>query len=176
MKHIANTLTLLRIPLSVAMLCAAPFSTGFWVFYLCAGLTDLLDGPVARKLGQESPLGAKLDSIADLVFAGALAFFVAVHLPIPRWLWLCILGIALLRFASYGIGFYKYHTWVSLHTYANKLTGAFLFLAPVFYRVCGWFVTGVVLCAVAFASALEELVITLKSPQPDRDRKGLWLR
>lgn len=39
-----------------------------------AGITDLIDGPVARKLGQVTRLGAVLDRVGDLFFEGALFF------------------------------------------------------------------------------------------------------
>ena len=103
------------------MLAVPSFSALFWIFYLGSGLTDILDGFLARKLHQESAFGAKLDSIADFVFVGCLTIFAVINMNIPRWLWLCALVIALPRFASYGIGFYKYHAFTALHTWANEL-------------------------------------------------------
>ena len=35
---------------------------------LCAALTDLVDGPLARRVGSASPLGRWLDSFADVAF------------------------------------------------------------------------------------------------------------
>ena len=153
------------------MLAAPPFSALFWIFYLSSGLTDILDGFLARKLHQESALGAKLDSIADFIFAGCLTIFIMKNLNIPRWLWLCALVIALLRFASYGIGFNKYHAFTALHTWANKLTGILIFTAPILYCLCGLRVTGGILCTAAFISTYEELVIVIKSEELSRD----WL-
>lgn len=176
MKHSANIITFLRIPLSIAMLFVTPFSEEFWVFYLCSGFTDIMDGFVARKLNQESALGAKLDSIADFIFAVTIAIFAWINIEIPIWLWPCILGIALLRFVSYSVGFCKYHTFASLHTYANKITGALIFTVPLLYSALGLKVTGVILCVVAFLSAMEELVITVKSNKLNRDCKSILIR
>ncbi len=125
-------------------------------------------------LHQESPFGAKIDSIADFVFAACAAIFVIVNIKIPVWLWFCVSGIALLRFFSYGVGFCKYRTFASLHTYANKLTGALLFFAPVLYSSCGLTFTGILLCTAAFFSSLEELVITIKSKELKRDCKSVF--
>lgn len=172
--YIANVITFLRIPLAIAMLFATPFSVAFWSLYLCGGFTDIIDGMVARKLNQESSFGAKLDSIADFVFAGAIAIFVVINIAMPVGFWICILGIALLRFVCYGIGFYKYHTFVALHTYANKITGVLLFMTPVLYSVWGLTVVGVILCVMAFASALEEMVIVVKSRELDRNCKSMF--
>ena len=88
----------------------------------------------------------------------------------------CALVIALLRFASDGIGFNKYHAFTALHTWANKLTGILIFAAPILYCLCGLLFTGIVLCVAAFTSACEELVITVKSKELDRDCKGILVR
>ena len=173
-KNSANIITLLRIPLAAAMLFSPPFSALFWVFYSCCGLTDILDGIVARKLKAQSALGAKLDSIADAAFALAVAVVLAVNAEIPPWLWLCALGVALLRFISYAIGFYKYRTFASLHTYTNKLTGALVFASPIFFSAFGINATGVILCVFAAASALEELIITVKSSELNRECKSVF--
>ncbi len=57
------------------------------VFILLAAMADGLDGLVARKLGG-SPLGANLDSLADLVSFGLAPPFLAIsafHLPPGIW-------------------------------------------------------------------------------------------
>ena len=166
-------ISILRIPLSAAMLVVPPFSALFWVLYLSGGLTDILDGFLARKLHLESAIGAKLDSIADFAFAGCLTIYAVKNLNIPRWLWLCALVIALPHFVSYGIGFYKYRAFTALHTWANKLTGILIFTAPILYCLFGLRVTGVILCTAAFVSACEELIVTVKSKELNRDDKGI---
>ena len=171
MKQLPHIISILRISLSIAMLVVSPFSSHFWILYLCSGLTDILDGFLVRKLHQESALGAKLDSIADFVFVGCLTIFVVANMKIP--LWLCALAIALLRFVSYGIGFNKYHAFTALHTWANKLSGILIFAAPILYCLCGLRFTGIILCTVAFISACEELVIIIKSKELNRDCKGI---
>lgn len=143
---------------------------------MCCGFTDIADGLAARALHQESAFGAKLDSIADFVFAVSVAIVVIINIDIPVWLWVCISGTALLRFISCGIAFFKYRTFASPHTWANKITGALIFTSPIFCRVCGLTITGVVLCAAAFYSSLEELVIAVKFSRPNRDCKSAFIR
>lgn len=174
MKHTANFVTCLRIPLAVAMLISVSFSVSFWVFYISCGLTDILDGFLARKLHQESAVGARLDSIADAVFAGCLALYIVINISLPSWIWICLLLIAMLRFLSYGIGYCRFHTFTSLHTYANKITGAMIFLSPVLYSICGLTVAGILLFITSAISALEELAITIKCRELNRDCKGLY--
>ena len=64
-------------------------STGFYVVYTFGGLTDAVDGTVARKLKLESEFGAKLDSVADLLFYAVMLLKLLPHLIrlLPAWLW-----------------------------------------------------------------------------------------
>ncbi|MBN1945225.1 MAG: GtrA family protein [Bradymonadales bacterium] len=63
----ANALTTLSVLLSIlsgVALAAGRFSLGGWL-YIFAGICDLLDGRLARHMGQASPRGAALDSVLD---------------------------------------------------------------------------------------------------------------
>jgi len=66
-KHIPNALSILRIPVSIAL----PFLVQLevlWPFLICFGLcgaTDVLDGIIARALNLQSAFGEKIDSAAD---------------------------------------------------------------------------------------------------------------
>lgn len=80
--NIPNTLTMLRIVL-VAVLVVAFYWSSPWSYLLStaifgiAALTDLLDGYLARKLDQSTPLGAFLDPVADkLMVAVALGLLI----------------------------------------------------------------------------------------------------
>ena len=68
--YIANYLTLTRIMLifPVLYLASSQDSTNNWIalsLFVFAGITDHLDGFIARKTGTSSPLGGLLDLIAD---------------------------------------------------------------------------------------------------------------
>ena len=64
----ANTITFFRMAASIVLLFCPVFSPVFYVFYIAAGLSDMLDGFMARKTDTASELGARLDTIADFVF------------------------------------------------------------------------------------------------------------
>ncbi|HGH0401081.1 TPA: CDP-alcohol phosphatidyltransferase family protein [Clostridioides difficile] len=49
------------------MLSSTFSSLPFWICYFWCGISDILDGLIARKLRQQSGIGAKLDSIADFI-------------------------------------------------------------------------------------------------------------
>jgi len=173
-KQLANLITSTRFLLAAGMVLAAPFSAAFWACYLGGGVSDLLDGPIARRLNIQSTAGAKLDSAADLAFAAAISVAAVRNIPFPIWIWVCAACIAAVRFAGYSVGFAKYRTFSALHTYANKATGALIFASPLLYAALGLTVSGIVLCAAALFSSVEELVITVSAPTLNRDCKGIY--
>ncbi len=176
MKNSANILTASRFLFAVGMVLANLFSAAFWVCYLGGGISDLLDGPVARALHIQSEIGAKLDSAADLVFAAVMAVVIVQNIELPAWLWVCAGCAAAVRVVSYGVGFLKYHTFSALHTYGNKATGALIFAFPLLYAFLGLTASGVILCVTALFSSAEELIITISSPTLNRDCKGICER
>lgn len=57
-----------------------------------AGLSDLVDGTVARRVGSPTNFGGGLDPVVDGVFLGALAFGLALGGAFPLWLALIVLA------------------------------------------------------------------------------------
>lgn len=172
-RHLANWVTGSRFLFAVLLACVEPFSPLFWAMYLCGGISDLVDGPIARRLHQQSDAGAELDSAADFLFVLCVAIAVVRSTGIPAWA-LCLAGAAALaRLAAYGIGYLKYHTFPALHTVLNKAAGALLFIFPVLYRLLGMDTACLITCSAALLSAGEELIITIQSENLDRNRKNL---
>ena len=68
----ADTVTALRMVTAFFLLFLPLGSVRFLAVCTIAGLTDALNGWLARKTGTASPFGARLDSIADLLFYGIL--------------------------------------------------------------------------------------------------------
>ena len=64
----ADMITLVRIAGTMALIFLRPLSAIFYWIYTLAGVTDALDGWIARKTKTASEFGARLDSIADLFF------------------------------------------------------------------------------------------------------------
>jgi len=67
-KNIANMITLTRIIGTFSLLLFKPLSLIFQFLYVVCGLSDILDGYIARKTRTVSQTGMVLVSIADLVF------------------------------------------------------------------------------------------------------------
>ena len=152
----ANLITSCRILLSLLLLFFPALSPGFYGLYLAAGLSDMLDGFVARRTNSASPLGAKLDSMADLVFLAVCLIKLLPVLALPVWLWVWVGLIALLRLVNVVSGFVRRKKLVLLHTRANKLTGALLFLLPLSLGFLDISCTAVPLCALASFAAIQE--------------------
>lgn len=126
----ANLITCTRILCSIALLFCQPFSPPFIVLYLIAGITDMIDGPVARKTETVSELGAKLDTAADFVLVAVCLMKLLPKLFVPLWIWLWIGGIALIKAINLLSGYILQKRFVVMHTVMNKVTGILLFALP----------------------------------------------
>lgn len=152
----ANLITCCRILFSLLLLFLPALSPGFYGLYLAAGLSDMLDGFVARRTNTASPLGAKLDSMADIIFLAVCLIKLLPVLALPVWLWVWVGLIALLRLVNIFSGFVCRKKLVLLHTKANKLTGALLFLLPLSLGFLNLLYTAVPLCTLASFAAIQE--------------------
>lgn len=157
-----------------ALLLFRPLSFWFLLVYAVAGITDLLDGFLARRFHVESSLGARLDSAADFMLCAVLIFVFLPYYRWPLWIVLWIAGIGLLRMLAALVCFSRFHTVAFLHTCSNKLTGILLFLLPFLLWLFNLNTTGILLCSVASLSALEELLIQLTSTTLNLDRVSLF--
>lgn len=175
MKRILpNLLTILRMICALSLLFFRPLSVPFFIVYAVAGLSDLLDGFFARRFSAESQAGARLDSAADLLLCAVLLFVLIPFLQWPVWLIAWIGGIALVRLSAALVCLLRFRSLAFLHTFANKATGILLLLSPCFLPLLGLQVTGILLCAVASLSALEELLLQILSPSLDFNRSSLF--
>ena len=174
MRYIPNFLTAARLLGAAVLLFCRPFSAAFFAVYLACGLTDALDGPLARRLQAESRAGALLDSLADFFFVAAVLGKLLPVLAWEPWMLWAVGAVAALRFLSLGIGALRFHTAAFLHTWGNKLTGAALFCAPLLWKLCGPAFAVAGLCALAGLSALEELVLLLTCRTLNRNVRGFW--
>ena len=83
----ANAITIFRMAASIVLLLCPVFSPAFYAFYIMAGVSDMLDGFVARKTNSSSRFGARLDTIADFVFVVVCLIKLLPILSIPAWLY-----------------------------------------------------------------------------------------
>lgn len=175
MKYLANMITFMRILFGICILYVDPLSLSFWILYVSGGISDIIDGPIARKYKQQSTLGATFDSIADFIFMMAIFFKLLHVLTIPTWFWVNICMVLILRFATFIIGFHKHHTFVAIHTYLNKAAGCLLLLYPILYMLLGIYISGFMIGILAYLSAIEELAIVVWCKDLQRDCKSIFM-
>lgn len=151
-----------------------PLSWVFWLVYLYCGVSDILDGYVARKWQQQSDLGSQLDSVADVLFFVVIAVLCIFNISFSKYIWFWIGFIICIRIVTYSIGYIKYHVFCAIHTNANKVMGLLLFCIPIWIVLFGDDVISSILLIVAIYSSLEELLIVIKNPYLDREKKSMY--
>jgi len=134
--NIPNLITLLRIilvPVVVILLIQGFFLKALIVF-IVAGLSDALDGFLARVLNQQTELGAYLDPIADKALLASTFVTLSVLHVIPGWLtvivisrdFIILLGISVLSIMSISVEIRP--LFISKITTAMQLTTVLLAL------------------------------------------------
>ena len=152
----ANTITFFRMTASIVLLFCPVFAPAFYAFYIEAGLSDMLDGFVARKTDSVSKLGARLDTMADFVFVIVCLIKLLPVLHIPAWLYAWIGIIALIKVVNIISGFIVQKRFVTVHSVMNKATGALLFLLPLTISTVPVKTSVIVVCAAATFAAIQE--------------------
>ena len=152
----ANIITAIRIICSIALLFCQFFSPAFYILYVIAGITDIIDGAVARKTNTVSEFGAKLDTAADFVFVVVCLIKLIPILEIPKWLYAWIAVIALVKVINIVSGYVIRKEFVAAHTVMNKVTGILLFILPLTLRTLDLKYTGAAVCTVAALAAVQE--------------------
>lgn len=153
----ADCITLSRVLFSLSLFVLPPDAALFAVFYLLCGITDVLDGFLARRLHTESARGAVLDSAADLVFAAVYAVRILPGLSVPVWIWIWAALIAAVKVPVVIAASCKHHKLTISHSFANKLTGVLLFLLPLSTCMADISCGGALACAAATFAAVEEV-------------------
>lgn len=152
----ANIVTSCRILCSILMLFSPAFSVQFYILYLICGLTDMVDGTIARTTHTDSEFGAKLDSVADFIFVVISLVKLLPVIHIPRWLWIWILVIAIIMIINVISGFICKRRLMVEHTIMNKVTGFMLFILPLTFVFIELKYSAVVVCTIATFAAIQE--------------------
>lgn len=169
-RYIPNGISLLRMLLSLTLFLFEPLSFYFYVIYFLTGLSDILDGYLARKLSVESKLGQRLDSLADLIMVFCVLYILLPVIQLQTYVYVMIVVITLIRLLSLVIVRLKFNCFGIIHTRLNKITGLMLFLFPVILKTEFLIF---LLCMLGLASSIEELMIHLSLNTYDGDRKSL---
>ncbi len=174
--QIPNALTVLRICGTLALLIIGQVNTAFYVIYTLCFFSDVVDGTLARAMGVESALGARLDSIADLFYYAVMAWCIFPDLWVISKLWMKLLALSVLlvRLAAYLVAAKKFHRFSSVHTYLNKATGLCVFLVVYVFNTPYYPVWCIVTGVVGMSGSVEELIMHCRNKTYRPDRKSLF--
>ena len=161
-KHIANIMTSCRILLSIILLFCPIFSVGFYGIYLLCGFTDMVDGTIARKTNSVSEFGARLDTTSDFIFFAVTLIKLLSVIHIPKWIWVWIVVIAIIKIFNVILGFIYEKKLISLHTLMNKITGLLLFVLPLTLEFIEIKYCLIAVCIIATISAIQEGHLIIK--------------
>jgi len=172
MKYVPNILSVSRIILAGVLLLVKPLSVHFFIIYIVCGVSDIVDGIIARRFKVSSALGSRLDSIGDVVLTLIVLYIILPIIQLPAWLLVWILLIIVLRFVSVGIAIYRYHKPSLLHTILNRLVALALFLFPFSLLFLNTLTIPIILSIVASVAAIEEVLIMAMAPTLDPNVKS----
>ncbi|MCE7012074.1 CDP-alcohol phosphatidyltransferase family protein [Kibdelosporangium philippinense] len=180
---VPNALSVLRlagVPLFLWLLLGPQEDGWAIVVFVVSGITDWLDGKIARWLNQMSKFGAMLDPLADRLYTLAAMVAFVVRDIVPLWVVLLVIGrdlavlicLPLLRRAGYGppevLYLGKGATFVLLYAFP------FLLLAQTDWAVAGvakpiayaFLVWGIVLYVWAGLIYVMQAVTAIRRPRP----------
>lgn len=156
MKNIANYISISRIIMSLALLLTDTFSIYFLIIYVYCGISDILDGLIARKRKNESKLGAILDSIADIIFVLIAMIKILPILNLTNGIIIWIVIIILVKIVNVICSYFYNKEIVLPHTIANKITGFILFIAPFIIINTNLIIIEIIVCSIATFAAVQE--------------------
>ena len=165
LKNLPNSITVMRMVGTVSLLFTKPMSLCFYIVYTITGLTDVLDGFFARNLKVSSDFGAKLDSIADLLFYSVMLILLipVLWVRLNKSIWFAVLIALVLRLTAYILSAVKYKEFASSHSILNKITGLCVFAIPFvlltpFPSIICW-----IIAVIGFFSSFDEMMMYIKN-------------
>jgi cardiolipin synthase (CMP-forming) len=105
--NLPNLITLARllcVPFAIWLILAGSYGAAFWLF-VGAGVSDALDGYIAKNYDRRTWLGALLDPIADKALLAGVYVSLGVAGALPAWL----VGLVILRDSLIVAGFLSIH-------------------------------------------------------------------
>ena len=152
----ANIITGFRVLISIALLFCPVFSPVFYILYLTGGLSDMIDGTIARRTNTVSEFGARFDTAADFVFVVVCLIKFLPVINMPAWVCVWIVIIALIKIINIISGYIAQRKLVAVHSVMNKVTGVLLFVLLLTFSIVPLKYSALPVCAVATFAAVQE--------------------
>ena len=156
MKNIANFISISRAIMSIMLLIPETFSIAFSIIYIYCGISDMLDGFIARKSKNESGIGARLDSASDIIFVIVAMIKILPILNLTNGIIIWGVAIVFIKIVNVACSYIYYKKIVLPHTIANKITGFVLFIAPFIIVNVNSIIFESIICSIATFAAVQE--------------------
>lgn len=163
-KQIPTLITLIRFPAAVGLMWDAKDGTASALFlplFIIAGLSDALDGFLARKLKATSVSGALIDGYADIaLYTACLISACLIYPDILKQYALELIGLIFIQLVSWGFSLIKFGKMTSYHTYSAKIWGI---MAVLSFLVVFGFNSGIIfpfMILAGFICNTEEILMT----------------
>jgi CDP-diacylglycerol--glycerol-3-phosphate 3-phosphatidyltransferase len=177
-RHVPNALSVTRIACApLLLLCAVlGFERAFTWLLVPALLSDAADGWIARGLGVQTRLGARLDSLGDsLVWYAGLAGLIAFQREVLAANALLFGAVVAAWMLESVLAWRRYRRLSSFHTRLSKLAGVLLSVYVVALFLWGHWQPLLLLAAgVSIVASLEEMILLALLPEWRSDVPGLW--
>ena len=142
--------------MSIILAISETFSFPFYIIYIYCGISDMLDGYIARKTKSTSKIGAGLDSVADIIFVIVAIIKILPALYLSKGIIIWIVIIALIKVTNIICAYICYKKLVLPHTIANKITGFILFITPFIIVNTNPIIFQIIICSIATFAAVQE--------------------
>ena len=184
LKTIPNILSISRLLLMPAMIIPAYLINDesqarfvFLIMFIIIGITDKLDGTLARYLNQTTAIGAKLDTIADMVFYPLIALWLYRFESgvVGEW-WNLVYFLLALYFFKMIIGKIKFGYVPAFHTICAKTFSASLY----FFMIAAMLDADLAktafpfLCVIGYINQVEETYIMLTRDSVDENIRSVF--
>ena len=184
LKTIPNMLSVSRLILIPAMAIPCFFINDesqarfiFLVMFILIGVTDKLDGTLARYLNQTSHLGAKLDTMADMVFYPLITVWLYrfADKVVDGW-WNLVYLLIGLFFTKMVLGKIKFGEIPVFHTIGGKTFAASLFFFMIIAILYPETAAQIfpILCVIGYVNQLEEMYIFMTREKVDENIKSVF--
>ena len=170
LKHVPNILTIIRfilIPIILFFIFTGNYLLGF-VFFTISGITDILDGAIARKFNLISTFGKLMDPLADKLTQISVLASLVIKDIIPIWILIIVVLKELIMIVGasflYGKDVVVYSKWY------GKLSTVLFYIAIVIslitkqFEISGlWANLDLVLYCIALATTVFSLIMYIRA-------------
>lgn len=175
--NLPNLVSFIRILMAPVLFYFALAQQPIWFIgtLMFTVFTDVLDGFLARTLNQITEMGSRLDSWGDFVIYSTMAICAWILWPDIIQRELVYFTIIVLSFTlPVFIGYLKFHTFTSYHTWSVKIAVVITVVGYIllFSEILDWpFRIAALFCLYA---AIEEIAITMLTRHEHVDVRNVW--